>query len=166
MNSPIETPKGTCQICGKSYRIPKGILSHHGFRRPGEGYQTSSCYGARDLPLEVSNFLLLNHIEETKKSAEQLELLAAFPVTDYTYSWSFEFNSKKEFKNVLITEENFDQIRSENLNVFLTAGIHSWAHCVKKVQDRRNSKLRQEVQYLAWQIKRYEASVEALANKE
>lgn len=44
----------TCQICGRSILAKNGLIAHHGYQRPGEGYQTGSCAGARRNPFEVS----------------------------------------------------------------------------------------------------------------
>lgn len=44
-----------CQICEREIRAKSGLIAHHGYQRPGEGWQTSSCFGARYRPIEVSN---------------------------------------------------------------------------------------------------------------
>jgi hypothetical protein len=44
----------TCQCCAKSYLANTGVMAHHGYQRPGGGWQTASCSGARELPFEVS----------------------------------------------------------------------------------------------------------------
>ncbi len=44
----------TCQICGRPIKAQKGLIAHHGYKRPGDGWQTASCAGARFLPYEVS----------------------------------------------------------------------------------------------------------------
>lgn len=44
----------TCQICGRIIKAKNGIIAHHGYKRPGGGWQTASCAGARFLPYEVS----------------------------------------------------------------------------------------------------------------
>lgn len=44
----------TCQICGRAIKSKMGIIAHHGYKRPGGGWQTASCLGARQLPYEVS----------------------------------------------------------------------------------------------------------------
>lgn len=46
--------KTTCQICGRVIQAKKGVIAHHGYNRPGHGWQTASCHGARFLPYEVS----------------------------------------------------------------------------------------------------------------
>lgn len=42
----------TCQICGRPIKASKGLIGHHGYKRPGDGWQTASCVGARHLPYE------------------------------------------------------------------------------------------------------------------
>ena len=37
----------TCQICGRAIKASSGLIAHHGYERPGWGYQTTSCLGAR-----------------------------------------------------------------------------------------------------------------------
>lgn len=44
----------SCQICGRAILAKTGRIAHHGYKRPGNGWQTSSCYGARHLPYEVA----------------------------------------------------------------------------------------------------------------
>lgn len=44
----------TCQICEREIKASTGVIAHHGYTRPGEGWQTSSCWGARHLPYEKS----------------------------------------------------------------------------------------------------------------
>lgn len=56
----------TCQICARAIKTVKArglhpvgypgqeVIAHHGYKRPGHGWQTSSCHGARHLPYEIS----------------------------------------------------------------------------------------------------------------
>lgn len=48
----------TCQICSRPIHAATGKIAHHGYERPGGGYQTASCYGAQHLPFEVSRDVL------------------------------------------------------------------------------------------------------------
>lgn len=50
----MNTDRLTCQICARAIKAKRGIIAHHGYLRPGHGWQTSSCLGARYAPLEVS----------------------------------------------------------------------------------------------------------------
>lgn len=43
----------TCQCCARPIFAETGAIAHHGYERPGDGYQTPSCMGARHLPFEV-----------------------------------------------------------------------------------------------------------------
>jgi len=53
----------TCQICARGILAETGQIAHHGYRRPGEGYQTASCGGALHLPFEVDRAELAKEIE-------------------------------------------------------------------------------------------------------
>lgn len=72
-------PAGTCQICGRHIHHAHGVIAHHGYERPVEGYQTASCPGARHLPFEKDRTVLGEHIESLKKilagAEERLEML-------------------------------------------------------------------------------------------
>lgn len=45
----------TCPVCFRSIAVLRGTMAHHGYQRPGEGWQTASCPGIRFKPLEVSS---------------------------------------------------------------------------------------------------------------
>lgn len=44
----------TCQCCARQIFAELGTIAHHGYERPGDGWQTPSCMGAKYLPFEVS----------------------------------------------------------------------------------------------------------------
>ena len=60
----------TCQCCGRQVLAATGLIAHHGYRRPSDGWQSASCEGARTLPFEVSRARLGRLIEELR--AEQV----------------------------------------------------------------------------------------------
>jgi hypothetical protein len=43
-----------CQVCGSPVLSNTGVIAHHGYRRPGWGWQTASCAGARFVRYEES----------------------------------------------------------------------------------------------------------------
>lgn len=47
-----------CQICEREIKAKKGIIAHHGYKRPEQGWQTDSCIGARQLPYEKSREII------------------------------------------------------------------------------------------------------------
>ena len=44
-----------CQICLRPIKLVRGLIAHHGYQRPGQGWQTASCLGAKHQHVEVSN---------------------------------------------------------------------------------------------------------------
>lgn len=74
MTSQIKLTPTTCQICGRPIKSASGLIAHHGYKRPGDGWQTSSCYGARHLPYEVSRDLIpevIANISEWKANTQK-----------------------------------------------------------------------------------------------
>lgn len=45
----------TCPVCFRRIAVLRGTMAHHGYQRPGQGWQTASCPGIRFKPLEVSS---------------------------------------------------------------------------------------------------------------
>ncbi|ARB13767.1 hypothetical protein Ccr2_gp236 [Caulobacter phage Ccr2] len=61
-----EGKERTCQVCGRGILAENGRIAHHGYQRPGMGYQTPSCSGALELPFEISRDALGADIENLK----------------------------------------------------------------------------------------------------
>lgn len=55
----------TCQVCGRAIQARAGVIAHHGYRRPGQGHQTASCFGARRLPFQLAHDAIDNAIAWT-----------------------------------------------------------------------------------------------------
>jgi len=70
----------TCQICGRNIKTVRGAIALHGYRRPGQGWQTSSCPGARWQPYEVACDALRPAIITTQGGLTRVQgLLAGAP---------------------------------------------------------------------------------------
>lgn len=66
-----------CQICERDIKAKSGLIAHHGYSRPANGWQTGSCPGARELPYEVSCDLIPPIIEAIKNfKANQEKFIA------------------------------------------------------------------------------------------
>lgn len=64
----------TCPCCFRKIAISQdGTMVHHGYTRPGSGFQTSSCPGIRFKSLEVSNEGLIWLIDNQKKYLSMVE---------------------------------------------------------------------------------------------
>lgn len=57
----------TCPVCFRSIAVVRGLMAHHGYQRPGLGWQTQSCPGIRFKPLEQSTDGLVWSIDEQEK---------------------------------------------------------------------------------------------------
>lgn len=49
----------TCGCCFREIAVvggaPTGLMAHHGYERPGEGFQTASCPGIKFMPLQTTD---------------------------------------------------------------------------------------------------------------
>lgn len=64
----------TCACCFRDIAVGSdGKMVHHGYRRPGDGFQTNSCMGINYLPLEVSNEGLVALISVIQRQLTDLE---------------------------------------------------------------------------------------------
>lgn len=64
----------TCACCFRPIAVtPHWNMVHHGYRRPGSGFQTASCPGVRFRPLEVSSEGLQHLIEATSTAIKSTE---------------------------------------------------------------------------------------------
>lgn len=77
----------TCPCCFRQIAVTDGTMAHHGYQRPGHGWQTASCPGIRFKPLEVSNEGLVWLVGATEKRLSDLsrELGAADTCTTLPY---------------------------------------------------------------------------------
>lgn len=76
MTQPTPT---TCQICGRAIKAKTGRIAHHGYKRPGHGWQTASCMGAGHAPYEQGHTALDFAIERMPvQITETEEALAEF----------------------------------------------------------------------------------------
>lgn len=66
----------TCQICARNIKANTGTIAHHGYQRPGSGWQSASCDGAKQLPYQVSRSFIPVVIERYKLHAANQEHLA------------------------------------------------------------------------------------------
>jgi hypothetical protein len=85
-----DDPAFECQICSQYHLgyVKRGVLAHHGYQRPGHGYQTQSCYGALKQPLHVSCDALPPYIAAMQnlldREKDVLARILATPPAAYT----------------------------------------------------------------------------------
>ena len=62
-----------CQCCGRAILANMGSIAHHGYERPGHGWQSASCMGAKFLPFEVDRARLGEMISFLKDRLVRME---------------------------------------------------------------------------------------------
>jgi hypothetical protein len=109
----------TCQVCGRPICAKTGVIAHHGYERPGTGYQTASCEGARELPFEVDRDALGSHIVNLRLYVEGLETVRPkVEAEEVALVWSFTDYSKPiglgghAQTQVTVTRETFETMKA------------------------------------------------------
>ncbi len=69
---------GHCQVCDREIGATLGRIAHHGYTRPSDGWQTSSCPGALHAPLEVAYDALDKHIIDLAENVSSLQATVRF----------------------------------------------------------------------------------------
>lgn len=123
----------TCQVCARKILANTGVIAHHGYQRPYEGWQTSSCMGARHLPFETDRAILgryietitglRNRLEESKRKVIAEECEVSFSYTDYSKR---RFGGKPEKVTVRVTRNTFEAVRAEHKNGFDRSSVYSF----------------------------------------
>lgn len=65
----------TCPCCFRKVAVVNGTMAHHGYERPGGGFQTASCPGIKFQPLERSNEGLVWLISHTRSLLSKARVL-------------------------------------------------------------------------------------------
>lgn len=182
----------TCQICGRKILAKNGKIAHHGYRRPGEGWQTASCEGARHLPLEVSNRVLDRHVNDLIANVDRLSDWAVDDITEVRYERRGKMDmmtGKREIHVIKITEENFEE-HQKSINYQRSGRVYAFSEAGARAdwdsrfgagafdqqeldyqqrmsmegleRIRRKAILKQEIEYLKYQAARLAESVEIL----
>jgi hypothetical protein len=101
---------GTCQICDREIGTTVGVIAHHGYTRPGSGWQTASCWGAKHVAYEAGHDALDSLLPVIKAQldlhTEQLaDWLANPPATiTFTKDGSYNFQTRK-YNKIEVTVE-------------------------------------------------------------
>lgn len=115
-NKPLTT--GHCQICAREIGTTVGLIAHHGYQRPGTGWQTQSCFGARYRSYEVACDALPIYIDMMKRWAKELKAnidghMAEPPeVINYTdRDWNRELGKYIDVRKSVERPDGFDPKR-------------------------------------------------------
>lgn len=64
---------GTCPVCNARFKVRRGVLVHHGYRRPGYGHIVGDCFAVHMEPHETSPRTAEKYREHAKAQIESLE---------------------------------------------------------------------------------------------
>jgi hypothetical protein len=149
----------TCQCCARKHLANGGVIAHHGYQRPYEGWQTASCMGARELPFEVDRDCLAVMIAALKRQKERM-IVARAAIENETVELTLSYvvhagYGKREEKSLKVTRATWDAVRAENLMIF---SRHLWSSFDTRKSLAlmiRDSKIRFIASDIAAQEKRY-----------
>lgn len=133
-----------CQICGRDILAKSGLIAHHGFQRPGDGWQTESCFGARHRPYEVAHDALDQYIPDFERLIESMaRRLKDFqknpPATLYRKETTGWGHQKKSNDITVPKPKDFDPIHHESHDYKDYAGLYD-ASVREQTRDIKNAK--------------------------
>jgi hypothetical protein len=109
----------TCQCCARQVCARTGVIAHHGYRRPVEGWQSASCFGARHIPFEAARGRLGDLIDRLRfemageeRAVEDVEAeRAPVVLTLPDRSKPIGGHGRRPTRTVVVTRDNFDEVR-------------------------------------------------------
>lgn len=158
-----DAAKMTCQCCGRPICANTGVIAHHGYTRPGWGWQTASCEGARELPFEASRDALGLYIarlkshrltlQENLKSADEPGAELVLVLDNYDEPKRYGHRLPLVFR---ATEATFEELRDAKPHSCRMAGLRSWALLKDLVKARLTTQLQNIAYELVRQQHRYD----------
>lgn len=58
------TDTATCQLCERTCKLVRGMISLHGYNRPGDGFITGKCPGSRNVSWAVGHNVVDQYIAD------------------------------------------------------------------------------------------------------
>lgn len=150
----------TCQCCARDILAETGVIAHHGYERPGGGYQTNSCFGARYLPFEVDREvlgdlieILKNKLANAKNSLKHIRAETKPLIWEYNdYSQQKRVWDKPQRKWASVTRETMAQIIGETAEV-----RRDKAPTFDELKTRVTANIESEIRMLSSDIRNQEA---------
>jgi hypothetical protein len=162
MSSRLRDPHDllTCQCCGRAVRAQKGLIAHHGYRRPGWGEIVSSCVGARELPYEADRAalgrlleLLTRHLIGLRDRRAAIDGETA-PVP---FRYSEHKNGALAERTMTLTRADFDQLYVANRMRFTKYSVHTFDAAKERALRALDNTIRAAELDLREQRRRYDA---------
>lgn len=148
-----------CQICARDIKARTGVIAHHGYQRPGNGWQTSSCLGARYPSYEESN-KRIPEVQEIYKgmlthNKERLEEVLTNPPNEITESFNYSYRTPETYTRPV----DFDKAKAIAQGAFSHNERYAmeYRRLVKAIQNNITG-LTGEVEYLGKRYKEWNAA--------
>lgn len=154
----------TCQCCARKFLANLGTVAHHGYERPGTGWQTASCMGAKYLPFEVDRDKLGMMIEAMTRQlagmkkhraevkADKVGIDREWKVREKVEGSSYSQEVRKSFT---FTSRNFNE--PDAIAAQRKIGIYGDWHDFKKSElASRDRKIKNLTDYIAECQARYD----------
>jgi len=151
----------TCQCCSRKIFANAGSIAHHGYQRPGDGWQTASCWGAKRLPWEVDRTALgeliahlttmLGRLIESRDeaAAEIIPVVHHYQVYDRTVKGGYRYGK------LTMTRDTFDNIKAANVDGVFTHSSTTFDQFKTRDLDKQDTKIRQIRRDIAEFTRRY-----------
>lgn len=155
MNATIKVT--TCQICARPIKANTGVIANHGYTRPGYGWQTASCFGARFKPYEVSRdaikSCIISYTEAGKNQEARLaELLATPPATITEHR-----NYRSSYSEPDVYERPADFDAEATLNASTLRYGENYAHEYRKLVKMTRANIADIAEAIKFLEQRYDA---------
>lgn len=142
----------TCQICAREIKSANGLIAHHGYQRPGYGYQTRSCFGARWKPYECGHDAIdayLPKLEQWLGDARvSVSALLADPPGSMTYERRDAYHKVVVGPIDLMKPEGFDPAKTLRLGAYRPQS-YELLYCNRVREIERNIKgLESDIEFL------------------
>ena len=152
----------TCQCCGGSVFAETGVIAHHGYTRPGDGWQTASCPGARHLPFEADRSVLALVIESygtriatVEREIHLVQTEASPVIVQAVDTTKPRILGKRQYTAICVTRDNFAEHKEI---AYRTHYVHSFDQLLTRevaalnghVDQLRKAKAVQEARYNNW----------------
>lgn len=145
----------TCQICARPILANTGAIAHHGYERPGDGFQTASCWGARKAPYEESCSDLVTEIESSKERlASKIKMrdkIASEEIAIHVMKESESLQERGRMRSFILNRQNFDEIREANKSFFRYYSISSFDNLKERELASMDYSIKRTRGYIDWQ---------------
>jgi len=138
-----------CQCCNRPIHAARGTIAHHGYTRPGDGWQTPSCFGAKHLPWEVSRdqvLVLIDHLKGilARSTAACAEVAAEIlPVTHHYQVYDRTVRGSYRGGTLSMTRDTFADIVKANVDDVFKHGAMTFDQFKARDLDNRERKIAQ-----------------------